>query len=94
MMSAWLTHGQKEETRAYLDVDLVSTKNDGNVLTDTLEVTMPIGDVLVGDTGGDVEHDDTALALDVVTVTETTELLLTSSVPHVETDGAKVCGEG
>ena len=55
---------------------------------------MPVGDILVGDTGGDVEHDDTALALDIVTVTETTELLLTSSIPYVETDGAKVCGEG
>jgi len=76
------------------DVDLVSTKNYGDVLTNSLEITMPVGDVLVGDTGGDVEHDDTTLALDIVTVTETTELLLTSSIPHVETDGAKVCGEG
>ena len=37
---------------------------------------MPVGNVLVGDTRGDIEHDDTALAVDVVTVTETTELLL------------------
>ena len=55
---------------------------------------MPVGDVLVGDTGGDVKHDDTGLALDIVTVAETTELLLASSIPHVETDGAKVCAEG
>ena len=55
---------------------------------------MPVGDVLVSDTGGDVEHDDAALALNIVTVTETTELLLTSSIPTVETDGAVVCGEG
>jgi len=55
---------------------------------------MPVGDVLVGDAGGDVEHDDAALALDIVTITKTTELLLTSSVPHVETDCAEVCGEG
>lgn len=55
---------------------------------------MPVGDVLVGNAGGYVEHDDTALALDIVAITETTKLLLTSSVPHVETDGTKVCGEG
>ena len=55
---------------------------------------MPIGDVLVGDTGGDVEHNDAALALDIVTITEATEFLLASSVPHVETDGTEVCGEG
>ena len=55
---------------------------------------MPVGDVFVGDTGSDVEHDDTALALDVVTIAEATKLLLASSIPHVETDGAVVCGEG
>ena len=45
---------------------------------------MPVGDVLVGDTGGNIEHDDTALAVDVVTVTETTELLLTGGIPDIE----------
>lgn len=69
-----------------LDIDLVSTKDDGDVLADTDEVTVPVGDVLVGDTGGDIEHDDTALAVDVITVTETTELLLTRSVPDIELD--------
>ena len=81
-------------TRAYLNVDLVSTKNNGDVFTNTLEITMPVGDVLVGDTRGHIEHDDTALALDIVTITETTELFLASSVPHIETDSTKVCGEG
>jgi hypothetical protein len=90
--SAWLAR-RNQTTYAYLDIDLVSTKNNGDVLTDTLEITMPVGDVLVGDTGGDVEHDDTTLTLDVVTVAETTELLLTGSVPYVETDVAKVCAE-
>lgn len=52
--------------------------------------TVPVGDVLVGDTGGHVEHDDTALAVDVVPITETTELLLASSVPHVELDLTEV----
>jgi hypothetical protein len=54
---------------------------------------VPVGDVLVGDTGGDIEHDDTALAVDIVTIAETTELLLTSGIPHVELDGTKVLGE-
>jgi hypothetical protein len=51
---------------------------------------VPVGHVLVGDPAGNIEHDDTALALDVVTVTETTELLLAGSVPNVEADGTKV----
>ena len=51
---------------------------------------MPVWNVLVGDTGGNVEHDDTALSVDVVTVTETTELLLTSGIPDIELDLSQV----
>ena len=75
---------------ALLDVHLVTAENNGDVLADTLEVTVPVGDVLVGDTRGHVEHDDTALALNVVTIAETTELLLSCSVPDVEADGTEV----
>ena len=78
----------------YLDVDLVTAQHNGDVFAHTLEVAVPVGYVLVGDAGGDVEHDDTALALNVVTVTETTELLLAGSVPDVEADGTEVGGEG
>ena len=45
---------------------------------------MPVGNVLVGDAGCDVEHDDTALSVDVVSVTKTTELLLSSRIPDIE----------
>jgi hypothetical protein len=54
------------------------------------ERTVPVGDVLVGDSGGNVEHDDTALAVDVVAVAETTELLLTSRIPDIKLDLTKV----
>ena len=39
-------------------VNLVSDKNDGDVITDTGEILVPLGDILVGDSGGDIEHDD------------------------------------
>jgi hypothetical protein len=51
---------------------------------------VPVGDVLVGDAGGDIEHDDAALAVDVVAITETTELLLAGRVPHIELDLTQV----
>lgn len=51
---------------------------------------MPVGHVLVGDTGGHVEHDDTAVTVDVVSVAETTELLLTGGIPDIELDLAQV----
>ena len=74
----------------YLDIDFVTTENDRNVFADTFEVAVPVGNVLVGDTGGDIEHDDTALPLDVVPIAQTTELLLTGGVPHVEANRAEV----
>lgn len=59
------------------------------------QLTVPVGDVLVGDTGSDIEHDDTTLAVDVVTITETTELLLTSGIPDIELDSTVVlCRSG
>ena len=51
---------------------------------------MPVGDVLVGNTRCNVEHDDTALSVDVVSISETTELLLTSCIPDIEDDLTKV----
>ena len=47
-----------------LDVDLVTAKYDGDVLTDTLQVSVPVGNVLVGDSGSNIEHDDTTLTCD------------------------------
>ena len=55
---------------------------------------MPVGDVLVRDTGGDIEHDDTTLAVDVVSISQTAELLLSCGIPHVEADCTEVGREG
>ena len=73
-----------------LDVDLVAAQDDGDVLADADQISVPVGHVLVGHSGSDVEHDDSALALDVVAVTETSELLLAGCVPNVEPDLATV----
>lgn len=66
--SVRLSLGQGEACR-YLNVDFVSAENNGNVLTNAFQIAVPVWDVFVGDTGCDVEHDNTALALDIVTVT-------------------------
>jgi hypothetical protein len=58
-----------------------------------VKLTVPVGNVLVGDTRGHIEHDDTALAVNVVSIAQTTELLLTSGIPHVELDCAQVLRE-
>ena len=45
---------------------------------------MPIGDVLIGDSGCDVEHDDTTLSVDVVPISKTPKFLLSRGVPDIE----------
>jgi hypothetical protein len=55
---------------------------------------VPVGHVLVRDSGSNVEHDNAALALNVISITKTTELFLSSCIPDVEADGAEICGEG
>lgn len=51
---------------------------------------MPIGHVLVGDSGCDVEHDDTTLAVDIVSISETTEFLLSCGIPNIKLNATVV----
>lgn len=47
---------------------------------------MPVGDVLVGNARSDIKHDDSALPVDIVPVSQATEFFLASCVPDVEVD--------
>lgn len=60
-----------------LDVDFVAAEDDWDILANANKIPMPVWYVLVGDSSGDIEHDDTALTVDVVSIPQTTELLLT-----------------
>lgn len=70
-----------------LRVDLITNQNDGNVFADSGQILVPLRNIFIGDSGGDVEHHDSGISTNVVTFTETTELFLTSSIPNVESDG-------
>jgi len=39
----------RKSSSAHLDINLVTTENDRNVLADTLEISVPVRNVLVGD---------------------------------------------
>ncbi len=43
---------------AVLDVHLVAGEDDGNILADAHQITMPVGNVFVCDARRDVKHDD------------------------------------
>ena len=45
-----------------LNVDLVTNEDDGNVLADTDEILVPLGNILVSDAGAHIEHDDCAVS--------------------------------
>mmetsp|Transcript_313 Transcript_313/g.1224 ORF Transcript_313/g.1224 Transcript_313/m.1224 type:complete len:236 (+) Transcript_313:948-1655(+) len=75
---------------AVAHVHLVAAEDDGDVLAHAGDITVPRGHVLVGGAGGHVEHDDGALAVDVVAIAEAAELLLARGVPAVEADGTAV----
>ena len=78
------------QTRTRSPARLISLWKTIEVALDEKIRTVPVGNVLVGDTGGNVEHDDTGLAVNVITITETTKLLLTSGVPDIELNGSQV----
>lgn len=69
---------------ALLDINLVSAKNNGNVLAHSDKITVPVGHTLVCDTRGNIKHNDSALAVDVVSVSQSSKLLLSCSVPHLK----------
>ena len=75
---------------AVLDLHLVPHEDNWNVLADAGEIAVPVRDVLVSDTGRDIEHDNRALTLDVVPVAQSTKFFLPRRVPHVEFDGTTV----
>jgi hypothetical protein len=74
-----------------LHINLVSTKNNGNVLAHTAKISVPCRHILVCQASRYIKHDNSTLSMNVVTISKTTELLLTSSVPAVESDFTTVC---
>ena len=73
-----------------LDLNFVTAQDDRDVLADSGQITVPVRNILVGNTGSNIEHDDGALSLNVVSVTESSELFLSSSIPNIEFDGTTV----
>lgn len=51
---------------------------------------MPVWYIFIGDSRGNIEHDDAALSLNIITVSQATKFLLTSGIPDVEREVTKV----
>jgi len=69
-----------------LNINLVTTDDDGDPLADSREVFVPIGYVLVTQPRSDIEEDDGSLSGDIIAIAQPSELLLASGIPDVEHD--------
>ena len=69
-----------------LDIDLVAYQADWDVLAHTNQVLVPLWHILISNSCTDIEHDYATVSSDVVTITKSTEFLLTSCVPNIEQD--------
>lgn len=75
------------------DIHLVPTQNNGDVFTNPYQISVPIRYILVSDSGSYVEHNNCTLSLDIVAISEASELLLASCVPHIKSNGPSICVE-
>jgi hypothetical protein len=78
---------------AIFHIDLVSNQNNWDVFTNTSQILVPFWDICVGDSGADIEHDNTSVTSDVITITKTAKFLLSRGVPDIEFNLTVVCEE-
>ena len=71
-------------------INLVADQDDRDVIADSGQVFVPLGNIFVGDSGRDIEHKNGCVGANVITFSEPAELFLSSSVPQWELDGAMI----
>lgn len=70
-----------------LDLHFISAQYNGNIFANPSQITVPVRNILVSNTRGHVEHDDSALALNVISVTKTSKFLLQERKDVVVSNG-------
>lgn len=74
-----------------LHINLVSTKNNRNVLTHPAKISVPRWDILVSQACSNIKHNNGTLPMNIVTIPEATKLLLPSRVPTIKANFPTVC---
>lgn len=72
---------------AVLHINLISTEYNRDIFTYSYKISVPVGNILVRDSRCNIKHNNGTVGLDVVTITKTSQLLLASSVPDIESVG-------
>jgi hypothetical protein len=68
------------------DINFVSNQNNWDVFANSDEIFVPLWNVLICDSGADIEHDNTTVTTNVISISESSKLLLTGGIPYVEKD--------
>ena len=74
-------------------IDFVSNQNNGDVITDSGEIFIPLWHVFVGDSGGDIEHEDGSVSTNIISLTKSSKLFLSCGIPEWELNWAMVSVE-
>ena len=74
-----------------LDIHLVPAEHNWDAVADSREISVPGWHIFVREPTRHIEHDYRAVAVNVVAISEPTELLLTRGVPAEEPDLAPIC---
>jgi hypothetical protein len=75
-------------------VNLVANQNDGDVVANSSQILVPLGNVFVGDSSGDIKHEDSGIGSNVVSLSESAQLLLASGIPNTQLDWSVVSIKG
>lgn len=65
-----------------LHIYLIPNQHNVAVRAYSGQVLVPLGNILVGDPCTDIEHDDPSMSSNVVSISQTTQLLLPCCVPY------------
>ena len=71
-----------------LHVDFITNEADWYVLADSDKIFVPFRNILISDARANIEHDNAAMAANVIPITKSSQFFLAGCVPNIEFDKA------
>ena len=67
-----------------LHVDFITNEADWYVLADSDKIFVPFRNILISDARANIEHDNAAMAANVIPITKSSQFFLAGCVPNIE----------
>ena len=71
-------------------INFVADQDNGDILADPCQILVPFRDVFVGDSGGDIKHEDGSMGSNVISFPQPTEFFLSCGIPDGQFDRSMV----